>query len=136
MLIRDAQPLRLREIADDSRSVGFPPNHPPMHPFLGVPVMLRGVAFGNLYLTEKDGGGDFSQDDEDAVALLAAQAAAAIENTRLYESATRWLRQLESLSEVGNALAGELELPRLLELIAERLRELSTHASSRSRSRR
>ncbi len=123
VLIRDATPLRLREIGDDPRSVGFPSNHPPMHSFLGVPVVLRGVAFGNLYLTEK-ASGDFSQEDEDAVTVLAAQAAAAIENTRLYESATRWLRQLESLSEVGNALAGELELPRLLELIAERLRDL------------
>jgi signal transduction histidine kinase len=95
-----------------------------MRTFLGVPVMLRGVAFGNLYLTEKEGGGDFTDADEDVATLLSAQAAVAIENTRLYESATRWLRQLESLNEVGNALATELELRRLLELIARRLREL------------
>ena len=124
VLIRDATPLRLHDIADDSRSVGFPPGHPPMRTFLGVPVVLRGEAFGNLYLTEKEGGGDFTEADEDVTTLLAAQAAVAVENTRLYESATRWLRQLESLNEIGNALTSELELPRLLELIARRLREL------------
>ncbi len=124
VLIRDATPLRLHDIADDSRSVGFPPGHPPMRTFLGVPVVLRGEAFGNLYLTEKEGGGDFTEEDEDVTTLLAAQAAVAVENTRLYESATRWLRQLESLNEIGNALTSELELPRLLELIARRLREL------------
>jgi signal transduction histidine kinase len=126
VLIREATPLRLHDIADDPRSVGFPPGHPPMRTFLGVPVMLRGEAFGNLYLTEKEGGGDFTEEDEDVTTLLAAQAAVAVENTRLYESATRWLRQLESLNEIGNALASELELPRLLELIARRLRELVT----------
>ena len=124
VLIRDAQPLRLRDIAEDPRSVGFPAHHPPMKGFLGVPIVLRGVAFGNLYLTEKEGGEEFTDDDEEAVGLLAAQAAVAIENARLYESATRWLRQLESLSEVGNALATQLELEPLLDLVAERLREL------------
>jgi signal transduction histidine kinase len=124
VLITDARPLRLREIADDPRSVGFPPGHPEMHAFLGVPIVLRGVAYGNLYLTEKAGGADFSDDDEELVSLLAAQAAVAIENARLYESATRWLRQLESLTEIGDALASELELPRLLDLIVTRVREL------------
>jgi signal transduction histidine kinase len=124
VLIRDAKPLRLTNIGDDPRSVGFPPHHPPMTTFLGVPIVLRGVAFGNLYLTEKEGGGDFTDEDEEAASLLAAQAAVAIENARLYESATRWLRQLESLSEVGNALATEIELEPLLDLVARRLREL------------
>jgi signal transduction histidine kinase len=124
VLIREATPLRLHDLGDDPRSVGFPPNHPPMRTFLGVPIMLRGVAYGNLYLTEKSGGKDFSAEDEDLVGLLAAQAAVAIENARLYESATRWLRQLEVLNEVGNALVGEMELGRLLELVADRLREL------------
>jgi signal transduction histidine kinase len=95
-----------------------------MQGFLGVPILLRGVAYGNLYLTEKEGGEDFSAEDEEIVTLLAAQAAVAIENARLYESATRWLAQLESLTEVGNALAAESELGPLLELIATRLREL------------
>jgi signal transduction histidine kinase len=124
VLIRDAKPLRLHTLSDDPRSVGFPPNHPPMRSFLGVPVMLRGVAYGNLYLTEKAGGEDFDEDDQELVTLLAAQAAVAIENARLYESATQWSRQLESLIEVGNALATETDLERILDLVARRLREL------------
>jgi two-component system, NarL family, sensor histidine kinase DevS len=123
VLIQDARPLRLHDLSQDPRSVGFPPGHPPMHSFLGVPIVLRGVAFGNLYLTEKEGG-DFTDDDEDLATLLAAQAAVAVENARLYESATAWSRQLESLNEVGGALVGELELEPLLELVVRRLREL------------
>jgi signal transduction histidine kinase len=124
VLIEDARPLRLHDLHDDPRSVGFPANHPEMRTFLGVPILLRDVAYGNLYLTEKDGGQDFSHDDEELVTLLASQAAVAIENARLYESATTWSRQLESLNEIGNALVSELDLPRLLDLIARRLREL------------
>jgi signal transduction histidine kinase len=124
VLIRDDAPLRLHNLGEDPRSVGFPPNHPAMSTFLGVPVHLRGVAYGNLYLTEKAGGGDFTDEDEELVGLLASQAAVAIENARLYEAATGWSRQLESLNEVGNALATETELDRLLDLIARRLGEL------------
>ena len=124
VLIRDAQPLRLRNIADDPRSAGLPPNHPPMKSFLGLPIMLRGVAYGNLYLTEKEDGQEFTEEDEELTQLLAAQAAVAIENARLYESSTRWLRQVESLNEIGSALASELELEPLLELVARRLQEL------------
>jgi signal transduction histidine kinase len=124
ILIREATPLRLRDLTQDPRAVGFPPGHPPMKTFLGVPILLRGVAFGNVYLTEKEGGVDFTEEDEEVVMLLAAQAAVAVENARLYESATRWSRQLEYLNEIGNALASEIELPSLLELVAARLREL------------
>jgi two-component system, NarL family, sensor histidine kinase DevS len=124
VVMRETKPLRLHDIADDPRAVGLPPNHPPMHTFLGAPILLRGVAFGNLYLSEKRDGGDFTEDDEDLIQLLAAQAAVAIENARLYESSTRWLRQLESLNEIGNALAAQLELEPLLAMVATRLREL------------
>jgi signal transduction histidine kinase len=124
VLIHDATPLRLSDLKHDPRSVGFPPNHPPMRTFLGVPILLRGVAYGNLYLTEKAGGDDFTDEDEELVTLLAGQAAVAVENARLYEAATKWSRQLESLNEVGNALATETELDRLLDLVARRLREL------------
>ncbi|HZQ88665.1 MAG TPA: GAF domain-containing sensor histidine kinase [Gaiellaceae bacterium] len=124
VLIRDATPLRLRDISEDPRSVGFPPGHPPMHTFLGVPIALRGIAYGNLYLTEKDGGGDFTDEDEETALVLAAQAAVAIENARLYESATRWSAQLESLNEVAVALVSEFELVPLLQIVAERLRVL------------
>ncbi len=85
VLIADASPLRLHDIADDPRSVGFPSAHPPMHSFLGVPILLRGVAYGNLYLTEKSGGADFTEEDEELVQLLAAQAAVAIENASRIE---------------------------------------------------
>lgn len=62
VLIREGQTLRLHDIADDPRSVGFPRHHPPMRTFLGVPIRLRGIAYGNLYLTEKEGGGDFTEE--------------------------------------------------------------------------
>jgi signal transduction histidine kinase len=124
VLIRDARNLRLHNLSEHPRSVGFPPGHPPMHTFLGVPILLRGVAYGNLYLTEKAGGSDFTDEDEELVSLLAAQAAIAVENARLYESATSWSQQLESLNEIGGALVGELELGPLLDLVATRLRQL------------
>ncbi len=124
VLIRDARPLRVHALSEDPRSVGFPPGHPPMRTFLGVPIMLRGVAYGNLYLTEKGGGGDFTAEDEELASLLAAQAAVAVENARLYESATNWSRQLQSLNEIGGALVGELELDPLLDLVVTRLRDL------------
>jgi signal transduction histidine kinase len=123
-LIRDARHLRLDDLHADPRSVGFPPGHPPMRSFLGVPIMLRGVAYGNLYLTEKQGSEDFTDEDQELVTLLAGQAAVAIENARLYEASTRWSRQLQSLNEVGNALATETDLDKLLDLIVRRLREL------------
>ena len=123
-LITDASPLRLHAIAADPRSIGFPANHPPMKTFLGVPVLLRETAYGNLYLTEKEGGADFTEEDQELVELLASQAAVAIENARLYESATRWSRQLESLIEVSGALARETEIDHLLELVARRLQGL------------
>ncbi len=124
LLIRDARPLRLDDLGEHPNSVGFPPNHPPMKAFLGVPILLRGVAYGNLYLTEKAGGGPFTEEDEELTQVLAAQAAVAVENARLYESATRWLNQLESLNEIVDGLLAEVELPKLLELVATRLRGL------------
>src|SRR5262249_33850049 len=124
VLIRDAEPLRLKELSDDPRSVGFPPGHPPMRVFLGVPILLRGVAYGNLYLTEKQGGEDFTEEDEEVVTLLAGQAAGAGENARRYEASTRGSPQLAALNEVGNALATETDLEALLDLVVRRLRTL------------
>jgi signal transduction histidine kinase len=124
VLIREARPLRLHDVTADPRSVGFPPGHPVMRTFLGVPILLRGVAFGDLYLAEKEGGGDFVEEDEELLTLLAAQAAIAVENARLYESATAWSQQLESLNEIGGALVSELQLEPLLDLVVRRLREL------------
>jgi signal transduction histidine kinase len=124
VLIHSRETLRLRDLSQDPRSVGFPPGHPPMETFPGVPIGVRGLTFGNLYLTEKAGGEEFSEDDEEVVRLLAAQAGVAIENARLYESARQWSRQLESLNEVSEALVGEGDLNQLFELAVSRLRDL------------
>jgi signal transduction histidine kinase len=82
VLISDPHPLRLEEVSEHPRSHGFPPEHPPMHTFLGVPVLIRDKAFGNLYLTEKEGGAPFDESDEQSVTVLAEWAAIAIENAR------------------------------------------------------
>jgi signal transduction histidine kinase len=124
LLTREARPVRLDDLRADPSSVGFPPHHPPMKTFLGVPILLREVVYGNLYLTEKAGGEVFTEEDEELSQVLAAQAAVAVENARLHEAATRWLKQLESLNEIMNALISEVELPKLLDLVAARLREL------------
>jgi signal transduction histidine kinase len=124
VLIHDRETVRLADLGQDPRSVGFPPGHPPMETFLGTPISVRGTTFGNLYLTEKKGGEEFTEDDEEVVRLLAAQAAVAIENARLYESARQWSRQLESLNEVSEALVGEGDLAQLFDLAASRLRDL------------
>jgi two-component system, NarL family, sensor histidine kinase DevS len=124
VLIHSRETLRLTDMKHDPRSVGFPPGHPPMTRFLGTPISVRGTTFGNLYLTEKALGDEFTEEDEEVVRLLAAQAAVAIENARLYESARQWSRQLESLNEVSEALVGEGDLHHLFELAASRLRDL------------
>jgi signal transduction histidine kinase len=90
-LISDARPMRLARIQDDARSVGFPPHHPPMTSFLGVPITVRGRVYGNLYLTEKRGEAEFTAEDERAVVTLAAQAGVAIENARLFSEAQQRL---------------------------------------------
>ncbi len=88
-LRKDPKPIRLADLHKHPASVGFPKDHPPMKTFLGTPILLRGEALGNLYLTEKQGVAEFTQDDEEAIITLAAQAAIAIENARLYEQAER-----------------------------------------------
>ncbi|MBL1494880.1 GAF domain-containing protein, partial [Klebsiella pneumoniae] len=80
------RPLRLHDVKEHPRSYGFPAHHPPMMTFLGVPVMIRGEAWGNLYLTDKAGGEDFDAQDERAVVVLADWAAIAIEHARLYHA--------------------------------------------------
>lgn len=102
-LITDASALRLRRIQDDPRSVGFPPNHPPMTSFLGVPIVVRGTIYGNLYLTEKKDATEFAAEDERTAVTLAAQAGVAIENARLFEEAHARLALQER-----NRLAQEL----------------------------
>jgi signal transduction histidine kinase len=130
LLIEDPRPLRLADLGDHPRSYGFPPGHPPMRGFLGVPILIRGEAWGNLYLTEK-AGGDFDQDDEDAVIVLADWAAIAIENARLYRAVDarraeleRAVRGFEATATIARAIGGETELDRVLELIVKRGRAL------------
>jgi GAF domain-containing protein len=105
VLIHEARPLRLHDLTDDPRSVGFPPNHPPMRSFIGVPVAGRGEIFGNLYLTEAPNG-DFSDEDERIVLLLAGMAAVAIENARLYQDSTLQAEQARRSGEARVALIG------------------------------
>lgn len=83
LLIDEASPVRIPKIAAHPRSVGFPPNHPPMTTFLGVPITVQGAVFGNLYLTDKRDGAPFTPEDEEAVVALASQAGVAIDNSRL-----------------------------------------------------
>ncbi|MEU1494900.1 GAF domain-containing protein [Streptomyces sp. NPDC005776] len=103
-LIRHPVPLGLSELSDHPASYGFPPHHPPMHSFLGVPVRVRDEVFGNLYLTEKRGAPDFDDEDEAVVATLAVAAGIAIENARLYEEGRRRQRWLAASSDFTSAL--------------------------------
>jgi signal transduction histidine kinase len=103
LLITQAAPIRLARIQDHPRSVGFPPNHPPMTSFLGVPIKVRDRVYGNLYLTEKRGAAEFTEEDEEAVVTLAAQAGVAIENARLHEDLKR-LAVLEDRERIAQEL--------------------------------
>ena len=128
-LITDPEPLRLDDVSSHPASYGFPPGHPPMGNFLGVPVLIRGEAWGNLYLTEKAGG--FDADDEEAAIVLAAWAAVAIHNARLYTDVQarrneleRAVRGFEATASIARAVGGETDLGRVLELITKRGRAL------------
>ncbi|WP_442542542.1 GAF domain-containing protein [Arthrobacter sp. KN11-1C] len=107
LLITEPAPLRLHDLHQHPKSYGFPANHPPMKSFLGVPVRVRDVVFGNLYLTEKEGGGDFTPEDEDLAVALAAAAGVAIENARLYEDARRRASWLEACMDVTGRMLGD-----------------------------
>jgi GAF domain-containing protein len=107
VLIRDPRPLRLTDVGCHAQSYGFPLAHPPMKSFLGVPIMIEGQAWGNLYLTEK-ADGEFSEEDEEAVIVLSDWAAIAIANARLYRTVRerrdeleRTIRGLETTTEIS-----------------------------------
>jgi len=104
LLIKEPHPLRLADIGAHPDSSGFPAGHPAMKSFLGVPVRVRDQVFGNLYLSEKRGGGEFTEDDEAVLTALGAAAGVAVENARLYEEATRQQRWLRASSELTIAL--------------------------------
>ena len=129
-LIRHPAPLRLDDVGDHPRSYGFPAHHPQMETFLGVPVLIRGEPWGNLYLTEK-ADGPFDDADEAATVILADWAALAIDNARLHEDAARRradaeraVRRLEATAAIARAVGTETDLDRVLELIVKRGRAL------------
>ena len=131
LLIEEPSPLRLEHIGDHPQSYGFPAAHPEMETFLGVPVMIREEVWGNLYLTEKEDGTPFTDADEESAVILAAWTAIAIDNARLYESVAerrdhleRAVRGLDTTVAIAQALGGETDLNRILELIVKRARAL------------
>jgi signal transduction histidine kinase len=125
VVIEDARPLHLEDLSQHQASVGFPPHHPPMRTFLGVPIRARGEVFGRLYLTEKNSGPGFTEDDEVVVQALAGAAGIAVDNARLYEEARRRQRWLEATGEVTTELLGASDPTEVLRLIANRARELT-----------
>lgn len=106
LLIREPQAIRLPDLSQHPASYGFPPGHPPMRTFLGVPIVVRGQAYGNLYLTEKRGGGEFTEADEQIVLALASAAGLAVQNARLYAEATRRQEWLEAARAITTRLLG------------------------------
>jgi signal transduction histidine kinase len=124
-LIRHPEPLRLSELSEHPASYGFPPNHPPMHSFLGVPIRVRDDVFGNLYLTEKRGGAEFDADDEAVLSTLAVAAGIAIENARLFEDVQLRERWLAASSDVTSALLSGSGEHQVLEGMLERARGIT-----------
>ncbi|MEU9126861.1 GAF domain-containing protein [Kitasatospora sp. NPDC048540] len=124
-LISHPEALRLEDLSQHRASYGFPANHPPMRTFLGVPVRVREEVFGNLYLTDKRGGEEFDADDESVIATLAVAAGVAIDNARLYEEAQRQQRWLSASAEITRSLLSGSSRVRVVELIAQRAREIT-----------
>jgi signal transduction histidine kinase len=123
-VILRGQPLRLPDLSEHEASVGFPAHHPPMRTFLGVPVRVRDAVFGNLYLTEKNGGGEFTADDEVVVAALATAAGIAVHNADLFEQGRLRQQWLEASAEIRNELLAGASEEDALRLIAQRAQEL------------
>jgi signal transduction histidine kinase len=125
LLIREPHPVRLGDITTDPRAHGFPDHHPPMHTFLGVPLRIRDEVFGNLYLTEKAGGAEFTDEDQQVVMALASAAGVAIENARLFQRGQQRQRWLEGGAEIVEAILGDAQRDESLDLVAHRARELA-----------
>ena len=125
LLITDPKPLRLDNIAGHPESFGFPAGHPPMKTFLGVPIRIRDEVYGNLYLTQKRGGGQFDAEDEAMLIALAAAAGVAIENARLYEEARRQQRWLSATTEVTRHLLSGAGPGEALSMITEKALEMT-----------
>ncbi|OKJ26673.1 GAF domain-containing sensor histidine kinase [Streptomyces sp. CB01580] len=128
-LIHDPAPLRLADLTADSRFAGFPPCHPPIRTFLGVPIRVRGEVFGNLYLAEKENEGEFGDDDLHLVRVLAAEAGIAIGNARLYEAARQRERWIDGSVAVTTALLSGGDADEALSVVAEQARHLAASAA-------
>ncbi len=124
-LIRDPQTIRLADLSTDPRAAGFPPDHPPMRTFLGVPIRVQGEIFGNLYLAEKRGGGEFNDYDVHMVRVLATEAGIAIGNARLYEAARQRERWIDGSVAVTTALLSGGDADDALTVVAEQARRLA-----------
>ena len=125
LLIRDPSPLRLANISEHPASHGFPPNHPSMRSFLGTPIHIRGEVFGNLYLSEKSGGKEFSEGDEGLLVALAAAAGVAVDHARLYERAQRQREWAQAIGEVSQSLLESEAEDSALDLMAEQVVRLT-----------
>jgi signal transduction histidine kinase len=125
LLIAEPQAIRLPHIGQHSQSYGFPPNHPPMDSFLGVPIRVHDRVYGNLYLSEKIGAAEFTEQDEQIVVALAAAAGVAIDNARLYELTNRRRKWLEATTEISEAFLGKVDRTDALRLVARKTREVS-----------
>lgn len=128
-LIHQPETLRLAHLSADPRSCGFPPHHPPMRTFLGVPIRVQGEIFGNLYLTEKRGGADFNEYDVHMVRVLATEAGIAIGNARLYEAAMQRERWIDGSVAVTTALLSGSDAEEALAVVAEQARHLADSAA-------
>ncbi|MEU9499156.1 GAF domain-containing protein [Streptomyces sp. NPDC048196] len=128
-LVHDPQPLRLADLTQDPRSAGFPPEHPPMRTFLGVPIRVQGEIFGNLYLTEKRGGGEFSEGDLHMVRVLATEAGIAIGNARMYAATRQRERWIDGSVAVTTELLAGSDVDDALAVVAEQARKLADSAA-------
>src|SRR4029079_18754626 len=130
VLIDEPKPIRLEDIRHHAASVGFPPNHPPMRTFLGVPVRIRDEVFGNLYLTDKADGRPFSEDDEVLVEALAAAAGIAIDNARLYEQSRTRKSWIEATRDIATEMLSGADPATVFRLVADESLKLTCAEST------
>ncbi len=130
LLIHHPEPIRLDDLATHPQSTGFPPNHPPMGSFLGVPVRIRGTVFGNLYLTEKEGGASFTAQDQALVEALAGTAGFVIDNARAYGLSERRRQWLEASASLAEALQPPIQLEAGLTEVARAARVMTSASAT------
>lgn len=123
-LTEERRSIRLRDLTQHPRFSGFPPHHPEMHSFLGVPILVRDQVYGRLYLAEKEGANEFSEDDQRLIEMLAAHAATAIENARLHQETQERTRRTAALNEIARAISSSLEIGAIFPPITEAVQRL------------